>query len=114
VIGAGYHQGASNWYIYACGFTSGSAVSFMLGSNFIVNCTVPYELTLYAAPQATSVAYMFEDLANGYIANGSITRANLPPPTQLLSLASQRQVSSLGNGITLGFVNYSIAVEHDY
>ncbi len=65
---------------------AGAATTIDLGANFPSNTlsTDLYELTLYCAPNASSVFYRVERLNTGHVAEGTIT-TDLPANTTLLS-----------------------------
>ena len=92
---------------------AGAATTIDLGANFPSNTlsTDLYELTLYCAPNASSVFYRVERLNTGHVAEGTIT-TDLPANTTLLSPQIWRN-----NGATAAAVGIDIVgqyLETDY
>jgi hypothetical protein len=84
---------ATNWKIVSC--DGGATTSTDSGLPIIVNDL--YELTLVAAPDASSITWTLKDLTAATSATGSIT-THLPAKTMPLGWQSGMQIHSGGGG----------------
>lgn len=103
LLGVGCDSGDTTLQLYASGSAAQARVS--LGANFPVNTisTDVYEVTLYAAPNGSTVTYRVERINTGDVATGVISAAaSLPANTTFLAAAAARSTGTAGTGAAVG------------
>lgn len=104
-LGMAHDSADTNWQIMF-NDGAGAATKVDLGANFTRSpavSTVMYDLTLWCAPNTTTVYYEVKNLSNAAVATGTMT-TNIPANTQLLTWQLWRQ-----NGGTAAAVGIDIA-----
>lgn len=113
IIGMGHDSADANFQIMHNDGT-GAATKIDLGTNFTRSPTVStdmYDLSLYAAPNSTTVYYEVTNLRLGVSSSGSIN-INIPAVNQLLTWQLWRQNN--GTAAAVGIDVSSVYLETEY
>lgn len=113
MIGMGWDSGDANIQMMH-NDASGTATKINLGASFPVpnvDRASVYEISLFAAPGASTVNWMVRDLSSGAIVDGVIS-TDLPAATTLLSPRGYTSVG--GTSSVVGIALMSLYIETDY